>query len=335
MKRDASEMKPVMVCAVEANRRTSRFILFRSFLCCLLPFLVFTSSLNAAPGDIPARIAGRVIFVPVRLNDHGPYSFVLDTGATDTVLTPATASAAGARTKLAIGSQKKGSVDRLLVGPVGVTNLPVFVFDPPQALSLRLDEGIDYGGILGYTFLSRFATTIDYARRVVRLDPPVARKRPESPGACIVPFRLVDRLIHVSVTLNQRRKATLLLDTGSAETLLTPALAESMNLPTTPFPSYPGARLATLDQVAMGDATVSRISAIVHAIPGERGPTSYDGILGYPFLSQFVVTIRYDNQTIRLVPIQREPTAVHTPITNTSERTGAWGVPFRAKAPPP
>ena len=276
-----------------------QFVNQRLFFC-LLAISFLPSIANAVSEEIAAQFAGRVIFVPVRLNGHGPFSFVLDTGATETVLTPSTATATGAKIKAGPGAQKKSMVESLFVGSVGITNLPVFVFDPPQALSLRLDEGIDYGGILGYTFLSHFVTTIDYTRRVVRFDPPSPRPRPEATDSFTIPFRLVDRLIHVSATLNQRRKATLLLDTGSAETLITPVLAESLNLPTTPLPSYPGARFATLDQVALGDATVNRISAIVHAVPGERGATSYEGILGYPFLSQFVVTVRYDNQTIRL-----------------------------------
>jgi hypothetical protein len=258
--------------------------------------------------EIPAQLAGRVVFVPVRLNGRGPFQFIVDTGATETIVTPATAKAAGIATQPYPGLQKKGVVGSLVTGSASVTNLSVFLFDPPQALSLRLDEGINYGGILGYTFLNRFVTTIDYTRRVVRFRPPAAVTEPQAAtGGFTVPFRLVERLIHVSGKVNKAGPVTFLLDTGSAEVLLVPPVAEQLKLKSTPLPSYPGARLATLDQISIGDATVSQVSAIINRQPGERitGAT-YDGIVGYPFLSSFVVTIRYDKPSIHFAPASQE-----------------------------
>ncbi|MEI8243869.1 MAG: aspartyl protease family protein [bacterium] len=258
----------------------------------------------ADPGDIPARIAGRVVFVPVCLNGQGPFQFIVDTGATETIVTPATARAAGIATIPYPGVQKKGVVGSLSVGRTSVTNLPVFLFDPPQAMSLRLDEGINYGGILGYTFLSRMVTTIDYSRCVVRFQSPFGVAEPRAAtGEFVIPFRLVDRLIHVAGKVNQAGPVTFLLDTGSAEVLLTPPVAEQLKLKSVPLPGFPGARLATLDLLSVGDATVPQIQAIIHRPPGERiAGATYQGIAGYPFLSGFVVTIRYDKPTIHLAP---------------------------------
>ena len=50
---------------------------------------------GAETDAIPAQLAGHVFFVPVYLNNHGPFQFVVDTGATETIVTPATAKAAG------------------------------------------------------------------------------------------------------------------------------------------------------------------------------------------------------------------------------------------------
>jgi predicted aspartyl protease len=258
----------------------------------------------ADSGDIPARIAGRVVFVPVFLNGQGPFQFIVDTGATETIITPATARAAGIATIPYPGVQKKGVAGSLIIGKTAVTNLQVFLFDPPQALSLRLDEGINYGGILGYTFLSRMVTTIDYSRRVVRFQSPAGVAEPRAAaGEFVIPFRLADRLIHVAGKVNEAGPVTFLLDTGSAEVLLTPQIAEQLKLKSMPLPSFPGARLATLNLLSVGPAIVPQIPAIIHRPPGERmtGAT-YQGIVGYPFLSGFVVTIRYDKPTIHLAP---------------------------------
>jgi predicted aspartyl protease len=254
----------------------------------------------AAADTIPAQIAGREVFVPVLVNGRGPYQFIVDTGATETIVTPSTAKDAGVATIPYPGVQKKGRVDRIAAGTAGLTNLNVFLFDPPQALSLRLDEGINYGGILGYTFLSRFETTIDYPRRTVRFRPLASAA---STNGFAVPFLLVDRLVHVRGRVNDSGPFTFLFDTGSAEVLLTPPAADRLKIQGTPLPSYPGARLATLGSVAVGGAMVPQIDAIIHRPPGERiAGTTYDGIVGYPFLSRHTVTIRYDKSLIFLEP---------------------------------
>ena len=264
--------------------------------------LACSAALANNPDELQARIAGQVVFVPVLLNGRGPYPFIVDTGATETIVTPATAKAAGMPILSSPGAQKKGVAGTLMAGHAGLTNLPVFVFDPPQALSLRLDEGINYGGILGYTFLSRFVTTIDYPHHIVRFQAAAGTPSP-APGAITIPFRLVDHLIHVSGSVNRSAPLTFLLDTGSAELLLTPQAAEPLQLQSSPLPSFPGARLARISQINLGSASVTQVDAIIHQLPGARvAGTTCDGIVGYPFLSNFAVSIRYDRATISLDP---------------------------------
>ena len=85
------------------------------------------------PCEYPVEIAGQVILVRTTVNGQGPFSFILDSGATETVVTPPAARRAG----IAVGGGLAGMV---AVGETAVTNLPVLVMDPPQALSLRLDN---------------------------------------------------------------------------------------------------------------------------------------------------------------------------------------------------
>jgi predicted aspartyl protease len=269
----------------------------------LVAFALLGSPVTVRAADkdvIAAQIAGRVVFIPVMLNGRGPYQFIVDTGATETIVTPPTAAAAGITPIPYPGAQKKGRIDRIAAGSAALTNLTVFLFDPPQALSLRLDEGIDYGGILGYTFLSRFVTTLDYPRRTVRFQPLAA---PASTNGVTVPFQVVDHLVHVRGRVNDFGPLTFLFDTGSAEVLLNPTIAARLKIQGVPVPTVPGARFATLDRVSVGPAVVTGIDAIIHRPPGERiAGTTYDGIVGYPFLSRHVVTIRYDKSTILLQP---------------------------------
>src|SRR2546422_1684859 len=127
---------------------------------------------TAVGAEIPFELEGRVIFVKGTINDRGPYTLILDTGATETILTPPTARALGIKAVPAGGHQAIAVAQSIAVGGVSVRNFPVFVFDPPEALSLRLDHGMNYHGILGHSFLSQFVVTIDYRHKTVRLTKP-------------------------------------------------------------------------------------------------------------------------------------------------------------------
>ncbi len=262
---------------------------------------------DGRPADVVgARLQGRVFFVPVLLNGRGPYPFILDTGATDTVVTPATAVRAGLATRPWSGSQRTAVAATLAVGAAQVERLQVFVFDPPQALALRLNEGLDYGGILGYTFLARFVTTFDYPRGTVRLDPvervPGGGAAGHPEGGFAIPFRLIDRLIHVSVAVDETRALTFLLDTGAAETLLMPETAERLRLRGTPVTGDAGWQRVVLGRVALGTVVATDTPAVIHRLPGERSAgASYAGILGYPFLLPYAVTVDYAARTVSFV----------------------------------
>ena len=58
--------------------------------------------------------------------------------------------------------------------------------------------------------------------------------------------------------------------------LLAPPFTERLQLQCVAMPSYPGARLTTLDRIAIGEATVSQVSAVI-----PKGLTS-EGLDGLP-----------------------------------------------------
>jgi clan AA aspartic protease (TIGR02281 family) len=109
------------------------------------------------------------------INGKGPFDFIVDTGASATVITPTLARRAG----VAAGGSKakatganghmKATIARLktlAVGPVEVKNLEVAVI---SLATLNRTIGQRIGGIIGYSFLKRFRTTIDYSARTVWL----------------------------------------------------------------------------------------------------------------------------------------------------------------------
>jgi predicted aspartyl protease len=268
-----------------------------------------TSADDRAAEEVPFEVAGRVIFVKGTVNGEGPLTFILDTGATETVLTPPTAKRLGIEGLPVSPSQKRGLAASVGVGGAVVRELPVHIFDPPQALPLRLDQGMNYSGILGYTFLSRFVTTIDYRRLRVGFTP--ISRAPRIPAAgtgmrrgdgVAVPMRVNGGLIYAKGRINGRGPFTFLVDTGSAEVVIRPAVARRLGLPTRSAAPHPEALFSTLRQMSLGDATAAEVPAVVLDPPPDPSGASYDGIAGFPFLSGFRLTISYRDRMLTLTP---------------------------------
>jgi hypothetical protein len=117
-----------------------------------------------------------LLLVPVSVGEAGPFRFVLDTGASLTMISPGLA----AQLALDGGSDADGvgaggsmrvsihTVGRISVSTATVENLDVAVGDLSP---IERAAGTRFDGILGYNFLSRFAITIDYGSETVTLRP--------------------------------------------------------------------------------------------------------------------------------------------------------------------
>ncbi len=121
----------------------------------------------------------RIITVDAMVNEKGPFNFVVDTGASHTVISnqiaeklglqtdppeccgPATGrSAQGAGGPVAARATTVASVE---VGDVKVKNIEVALIDLTS-----LDKSWD--GIIGYTFMKDYKVIIDYPRREISFE---------------------------------------------------------------------------------------------------------------------------------------------------------------------
>lgn len=287
----------------------------RSLLAFSLVFLsvaLHTQELAAADNevtDVPIDIIGRVMFTKVTINGEGPLTFIVDTGATETILTPRAAQKVGVLRSRIPSSVNKKMVKTINVGKAEVRNMSVSLLDPPQALSLRLDRGIDYHGILGYTFLSRYLVTIDYEKKrmllrsLAKVRRQKAYRKPAADGSHTVGFSIRDGLIYANGEVNGRGPVVFLVDTGAAETLLTPVAAKALKIKHGKFPGHEDVGFATLERVSLASAEVKNVPTIIHVIPQDKGKTiRYHGILGHPFLSKFVITFNYRDRVLTMKP---------------------------------
>ncbi|HTE17525.1 MAG TPA: aspartyl protease family protein [Armatimonadota bacterium] len=151
-------------------------------LLCLLP-LAEARAADPRPVTAPLEVLRtRHITVQVRINDHGPFRLVLDTGSPVTFISGRAAEKAGLITAEAagkpalLGMRGRSTLKTVDVGGARVANMDALILDHPVIDQLSQIEGpID--GIIGFSFFARFRTTIDYAAAKVTFTP--VEYRPE------------------------------------------------------------------------------------------------------------------------------------------------------------
>ncbi len=269
---------------------------------------------------VPIQIVNNTILVNAVLNDKEYVTFLLDTGATHTMLTPDTAKRlrispppdAPKHTGLATGGQQVEfsftQLAALSVGDTVMENMQVGV-------ALVLPEAPLVDGILGEDFLYHFTVTLNYASSRLQLESTEISPTAQSPITPVfaaqsspVPLQIVDDRIWVEALLNHQEHVTFLLDTGAAYTLLHPNTAKRLGISlTTNAPQGTttifGGReitfpLAQLSAITVGEATVEDVQVGVFlALPW--APT-VDGILGGDFLHHFIVTLDHASSQLWL-----------------------------------
>jgi len=90
--------------------------------------------------------------------------------------------------------------------------------------------------------------------------------------------------------------------------LINPKLGKTLGLKATTEAGHPEAGFATVDRMALGEARVADVPIIIHSLPNAgQAAGRYDGIVGYPFLSHFKVTVNYRDKILVLEPPAMDP----------------------------
>lgn len=230
---------------------TARFLLVRC--CCFsrrrLPvrflFLLLVIALPAAlaaqmrpsSDTITFRLRDKyLMIVPAMVNGAGPFNFLLDTGATHTVIDPALARQLqlpriGEASLTTVSDQRQDQLVRLKtvrVGNSAVSELGAVV-DPLDQVKLKA-RGIR--GVLGEDFLSNFDFFIDYKERTLRFggDAPAGdRCRFETMGRYHGETTTNRLLIEVEFLDASSGKTQLQLDTGAKMPEIFPARTGSVS----------------------------------------------------------------------------------------------------------
>jgi predicted aspartyl protease len=276
--------------------------------------------------EVPVHLAGAaqpLILVPASVNGHGPFDFILDTGAGTSLVSLDLAqqlamateqvkegTGAGGKVRLALGTVASLAVgqarrEQVQVGMLDLTDLG-------RAVGVRID------GDIGYNFLKDFVTTIDYRRGVLELSDGDDRPNALGSRGAGVPFRLGHAskpLVLVTTVVNRQGPFVFALDTGSSTTVVSPELAQRLGMETVAIPDVTAggghtirASAGRVGSLAIGGTMVRDLPVMVAdflSMLSEVVGTKVDGILGYNLLKGFRVMIDYPNGILDLQWMRR------------------------------
>jgi predicted aspartyl protease len=270
---------------------------------------------------VPIEIEQNLVIVRVRIGASPPLAFLLDTGASASVIaTDRLAGAALAAGASVAATGQGGEIDAstvrgavLRIGPVRLAPASIAAVDL-GGLSAGLGRRID--GILGHELFERYVVRIDYDRRRLTLFEPGEA----SGGGTDIPIEIRDGTPFVAATLSQSGEsvpARLLVDSGASGALTLyadfvaahPDLVPMRTLALTGGAILPGqfrARAGRLGALALGPlrfagpvANFSSNSGGDDAAPGDAGQ------IGGEVLGRFTATYDYRRGLMRLRPGRR------------------------------
>jgi hypothetical protein len=228
----------------------------------------------------PRIVQGALIVVPVKINQRGPFAFVLDTGSQATVVDPALASNLNLQSEGPVGLVSAANYVQGFVSDVESVEVNAHTVGKSFVIveELRQIRAADprIRGVLGENFLGHFDLLIDYRHKLVCLDatntlagtlhgehvPLVAPRDPESE----LPFtQHLVILAHLSEVAS--RSVSLQLDSGSDGAILfpQPRWPELAMLEKTALRASRGDRAFAIlapQDVRIGDRQLSRISFV-------------------------------------------------------------------------
>ncbi|MEW5995238.1 MAG: retropepsin-like aspartic protease [Candidatus Zixiibacteriota bacterium] len=271
-----------------------------------LSHLLLTATALAAGVEIPFDPVRGLVEVPVVIDGRVKGTFGIDTGADRLYIDSSFAHENGLTSVASPPQRAVVGVDgvseasfvklrSLRLGKEGLYNITATAIDLTQIIKDRRLGMPD--GLIGYDILRRFFVTVDYPKRMLRLDvspPPFTRGSADA--FPFIRYRSERHMIVVEATLNDSIRVPMALDYCASYTTLSPSLASRLALD----PSKDGPQ--KVDRVSLeglSDAqdvlvVVADLSRFKKAVKG----STIDGIIGASFLYRHKFTIDYKAERI-------------------------------------
>jgi len=270
---------------------------------------------------IPFELTNNLVILRGSINGSKPLDFILDTGASTSVISDSRARDLGLKLEGKTGATTQGgSIEASFVKGVSLS-LSGVEFPKMTLAAIRL-SGLEAGlgrrvdGILGYDIFNRFVVEIDYVSRVVTFYEPQAYKYSGHGEA--IPISVEDNTPFVVGMITEPKpiEGSFLIDTGAPGILniAGPFAAKHKLLDSVPhtISITSGALLAGRSSGKIGRVEGFQIGSLVIKKPvvnfsqdtggseGEEASTEYGGLIGGEILRRFKLIIDYSRKQIIL-----------------------------------
>jgi predicted aspartyl protease len=270
---------------------------------------------------VPFEITNNLIILQGRINGSEPLTFILDTGASTTVISDRRAKGLGLKLEgKTDATTQGGSIEAAFVKGVSL-HLSGIEF-PKMTLAVIHLSGLEAGlgrkvdGILGYEIFKRFVVAIDYASKVLTFYEPHSYRY--SGRGEVIPVSIEDNTPFVvgRITGPKPIPGNFLIDTGAPGILniAGPFAAKHKLLDSVPqtISITSGALLAGRSSGKIGRVKDFQIGGVVIKNPvvnfsqdtagseGDEASTEYGGLIGAEILRRFKLIIDYSRKQIIL-----------------------------------
>jgi predicted aspartyl protease len=279
------------------------------------------SQIDSTLEKVHIKLAGGrqpLVLIPTHINEQGPYDFVLDTGACTCLITQDLARSLGisaTRTESGMGAAGPvsigfGAANSMAVGQARASDVEIGITGELGRIATVVGASIH--GALGFPFLSRFRLSLDYRTQTLELGESGDSAAAPDEQETRLEFQLAAAekpLIMIPAWLNGSGPYQFALDTGASTTVISSDVAGELGIAGSGIPNVTGgggsvaALKAKVDSILVGTAGASDCAVVIldalAALSTALG-TRLDGILGYNFLRDFIITIDYPRQLLTL-----------------------------------
>lgn len=288
---------------------------------CGLNMTIFSQNRN--PFSVSFETSNNLIIMQTSVNGSKPLSFILDTGASATVISKDAADALNLKLEgEADAAVQGGSVEASFVKNASLhlskdVELPKVTLAVINLSGLEAGTGRRIDGILGYELFDRYVVEIDYTSRLIRFYEPQSYKY--SGRGKTFSIVIEDNTPFANATVSPAGKQTFagkfLINTGLTGTLAfnSPFVAQNnllalvRNAKAISFGSIlagkSAGRIGRIDNLQFGGFSITNpVASFSQDAAGADSDAEYSGMIGSEVLRRFKLIIDYSRKQITLEP---------------------------------
>jgi predicted aspartyl protease len=272
--------------------------------------------------NIPFRMIRNMVIIKLRINDKGPFNFIMDTGAglmiiTDPLLIDSV-NIPSKRTLKLSGCGEGDAFDAFITAPLKI-NIRGITGNNVSAAILKKDHfglsnytGIPIHGLLGFEFFNHLAVKVDFADSTITCYRPedvhLFNKGERIPITIENQKPYLEAMVHLPDGSVKMRK--LVIDLGAGHPLSLENMAESKELPKKCIMAnlgigFNGPISGFISRVNEIDLGKYRVKNLISSFPEDdtllnKLRSKRDGNLGIGLLKRFTVVFDYSGKSIYL-----------------------------------